>query len=50
MANLDVLLTILAATVVLGFLVFGQVPDAFSWFGIAIIVAMGVWMRRTNAK
>jgi len=29
-----------------GFLVFGQVPDAFSWFGIAVIVAMGVWMNR----
>ena len=28
----------------LGFAVFGQVPDAFSWIGIAIIVAMGVWM------
>ena len=28
----------------LGFAVFGQVPDTFSWIGIAIIVAMGVWM------
>ena len=28
----------------LGFAVFGQVPDVFSWIGIAIIVAMGVWM------
>ena len=28
----------------LGFAVFGQVPDIFSWIGIAIIVAMGVWM------
>ena len=30
-----------------GFAVFGQVPDAFSWFGIAVIVSMGVWMNRT---
>jgi drug/metabolite transporter (DMT)-like permease len=29
----------------LGFAVFGQVPDLFSWIGIAIIVAMGVLMR-----
>ena len=35
-----------AFAAVFGFLVFGQVPDAFSWFGIAIIVAMGVWMNR----
>ena len=33
-----------AFAAVLGFLVFGQIPDAFSWLGIAIIVAMGVWM------
>ena len=31
-----------------GFLVFGQVPDAFSWLGIAIIVAMGVIMHRVK--
>ncbi len=31
---------------ILGFAVFGQVPDAFSWLGIAIIVSMGVWMKR----
>jgi len=30
-----------------GFAVFGQIPDAFSWFGIAVIVSMGVWMNRT---
>ena len=30
----------------LGFAVFGQVPDAFSWLGIAVIVAMGLWMNR----
>ena len=35
-----------AFAAVLGFLVFGQVPDAFSWLGIAMIVAMGVWMNR----
>ena len=35
-----------AFAAMLGFLVFGQVPDAFSWLGIAIIVAMGVWMNR----
>ena len=35
-----------AFAAVLGFFVFGQVPDAFSWLGIAIIVAMGVWMNR----
>ena len=35
-----------AFAAVFGFLVFGQVPDAFSWFGIAIIVSMGVWMNR----
>ena len=39
-----------AFAAVLGFLVFGQVPDAFSWLGIAIIVAMGVWMQRANAR
>ena len=38
--------TNVAFAAVFGFLVFGQVPDAFSWFGIAIIVAMGVWMNR----
>ena len=30
----------------LGFAVFGQVPDLFSWLGIAIIVAMGIFMNR----
>ena len=35
-----------AFAAVLGFVVFDQVPDAFSWFGIAVIVAMGVWMNR----
>ena len=30
----------------LGFAVFGQVPDIFSWLGIAIIVAMGIFMNR----
>ncbi len=30
----------------LGFAVFGQVPDVFSWLGIAIIVAMGFFMNR----
>ena len=30
----------------LGFAVFGQVPDVFSWLGMAIIVAMGLWMNR----
>ena len=30
----------------LGFAVFGQVPDLFSWIGIAIIVAMGIFMNR----
>ena len=38
-----------AFAAVFGFLVFGQVPDAFSWFGIAIIVSMGVWMNRRAA-
>ena len=38
-----------AFAAVFGFLVFGQVPDAFSWFGIAIIVSMGVWMNRRVA-
>ena len=37
-----------AFAAVLGFAVFGQVPDAFSWFGIAVIVAMGVWMNRAG--
>ena len=37
-----------AFAAVLGFAVFGQVPDAFSWFGIAVIVAMGVWMNRAT--
>ena len=36
-----------AFAALLGFAVFGQVPDAFSWFGIAVIVSMGVWMNRT---
>ena len=31
-----------------GFLVFGQVPDLVSCMGIAIIVAMGVWMHRQS--
>lgn len=35
-----------AFAAILGFIVFGQVPDAFSWLGIAVIVAMGVWMNR----
>ena len=39
-----------AFAAVLGFAVFGQVPDAFSWFGIAVIVAMGVWMQRENGE
>ena len=30
----------------LGFAVFGQVPDLFSWLGIAIIVSMGIFMNR----
>ena len=30
----------------LGFAVFGQVPDCFSWLGIAIIVTMGIFMNR----
>jgi len=30
----------------LGFAVFGQVPDLFSWLGIAIIVAMGFAIRK----
>ena len=38
-----------AFAAVLGFAVFGQVLDAFSWLGIAIIVAMGVWMNRRAA-
>ena len=38
-----------AFAAVFGFLVFGQVPDAFSWLGIAVIVAMGVWMNRRAA-
>ena len=38
-----------AFAAVLGFAVFGQVPDAFSWFGIAVIVAMGVWMNRKGS-
>ncbi len=29
----------------LGFTVLGQVPDAYSWIGMAIIVATGVWMK-----
>ena len=32
--------------VLLGFAVFGQVPDLFSWLGIAIIVSMGLLMNR----
>ncbi len=35
-----------AFAAILGFFVFGQVPDAFSWLGIAIIVTMGVFMSR----
>ena len=31
-----------------GFLVFGQVPDLLSCLGIAVIVAMGVWMHRAD--
>ena len=38
-----------AFAAVLGFAAFGQVPDAFSWFGIAVIVAMGVWMNRKGS-
>ena len=38
-----------AFAAVLGFAVFGQAPDAFSWFGIAVIVAMGVWMNRKGS-
>jgi len=34
----------------LGFAVFGQVPDIFSWIGIAIIVAMGVWMNSRSRR
>ena len=34
----------------LGFAVFGQVPDVFSWIGIAIIVAMGVWMNSRSRR
>lgn len=30
----------------LGFLVFGQVPDIFSWCGFALIITMAVLMRR----
>ena len=30
----------------LGFAVFGQVPDLFSWLGIAVIVSMGLLMNR----
>ena len=32
----------------LGFAVFGQVPDLFSWIGIAIIVAMGLVMNKKS--
>ena len=32
----------------LGFAAFGQVPDLFSWLGIAIIVAMGIFMNRES--
>ena len=39
-----------AFAAVFGFLVFGQVPDAFSWLGIAIIVSMGVWMNRADGR
>ena len=38
-----------AFAAVLGFSVFGQVPDAFSWIGIMVIVAMGVAMHRFGA-
>ena len=38
-----------AFAAVMGFFVFGQVPDVFSWIGIAIIVAMGMWMSRIGA-
>ncbi|MDO5408114.1 MAG: DMT family transporter [Eubacteriales bacterium] len=29
---------------VLGFFLFGQMPDAFSWLGYGVICGMGVWM------
>ena len=38
-----------AFAAVMGFFVFGQVPDVSSWIGIAIIVAMGMWMSRIGA-
>lgn len=34
--------------VALGYLVFGQVPDVLSLTGMAIIVAVGIWVRRLS--
>ena len=39
-----------AFAAILGFLVFGQLPDVFSWLGIAIIVAMGLVMHLSRLE
>lgn len=35
---------------ILGFIIFGQMPDIFSWIGYVIICAMAVWMFIYNNK
>ena len=35
---------------ILGFFLFGQVPDLFSWIGYAIIIAMAIVMFIYNNK
>lgn len=39
----------IASAVVFGFLVFGTLPDAWSWAGIALIICSGVAVARTMA-
>ena len=35
---------------VFGFLLFGQIPDLFSWIGYAVICGMAVWMFFVDRK
>ena len=35
---------------ILGFVLFGQVPDGFSFLGYIIIIAMAVWMFIYNKR
>ena len=35
---------------ILGFIIFGQIPDGFSFLGYFIIIAMAVWMFIYNKR